>query len=88
MLEGISITKKRGAYTGREKITIWWRNQEACWENSIRKKKSQIAQEFSISRETLYQYLSSATNYQPSFGTRVVLTALGKSSKPLRSRNY
>lgn len=55
--EGIVLAKRRGAYRGRKKAlsseqVIGLRQQVAAGE-----KKSQIAREMGISRETLYQYL-------------------------------
>jgi DNA invertase Pin-like site-specific DNA recombinase len=56
-MEGIVLAKKRGAYKGR-KATL---SQEQIDEIKKRvtqgDKKSHIARDFSISRETLYQYL-------------------------------
>lgn len=55
--EGIALAKQRGAYRGRKKslsdseITVL-RQRAAAGE-----KKATLAREFSISRETLYQYL-------------------------------
>ena len=56
-MEGIALAKKRGAYKGRKPalskeqlITI----QERVAQGD---KKSQIAKDYNISRETLYQYL-------------------------------
>lgn len=56
-LEGIILAKQRGAYKGRKKalneeqITILKQYVAA------KRSKSQIAREFGISRETVYQYL-------------------------------
>jgi len=56
-MEGIALAKKRGAYKGR-KASL---SQEQVDEIKIRvdngDKKSHIARDFGISRETLYQYL-------------------------------
>jgi len=55
--EGIALAKKRGAYRGRKKAL----NNEQISRLQMRikegDKKSHIAREFGISRETLYQYL-------------------------------
>ena len=62
-MEGIALAKKRGVYKGRKpKLT-----QEQL--ENIKKalaegqKKSHIAKEFHISRETLYQYLKNSHNF-------------------------
>ena len=56
-MEGIELAKKRGAYKGR-KLAL---NHEQLSEIKQRlangDKKSAIARDFVISRETLYQYL-------------------------------
>ncbi|MBW8309713.1 MAG: recombinase family protein [Candidatus Paracaedibacteraceae bacterium] len=56
-LEGIALAKKRGAYKGRKSIL----SQEQVDKIKVRvmggDKKSHIARDFGISRETLYQYL-------------------------------
>lgn len=58
-LEGIALAKKRGAYKGRKKVL----NSEQVIDLKNRvaknKRKSEVAREFGISRETLYQYLRS-----------------------------
>lgn len=56
-MEGIALAKKRGAYKGRKAIL----SQKQIDEIKVRvmngDKKSHIARDFGISRETLYQYL-------------------------------
>ena len=56
-LEGIVLAKKRGAYKGRKKSLT----PEQAWSARQRvakgEKKSAVARDFSISRETLYYYL-------------------------------
>lgn len=56
-MEGIALAKKRRAYKGRKAVL----SQEQISEIKTRvvngDKKSQIARDFAISRETLYQYL-------------------------------
>ena len=56
-MEGIALAKKRGAYKGRKTVL----SQDQIEEIKIRvtqgDKKSHIARDFGISRETLYQYL-------------------------------
>ena len=55
--EGIELAKQRGAYRGRKKSL----NSEQVVEIKHRiaegQQKTQVAQDFGISRETLYQYL-------------------------------
>jgi len=56
-MEGIALAKKRGAYKGRKpKLTT---EQAQTLRERVKKgeRKSQVARDFSISRETLYQYL-------------------------------
>jgi DNA invertase Pin-like site-specific DNA recombinase len=55
--KGIALAKQRGAYRGRKKVlsdeqTAALRQRAAAGEQ-----KTQLAREFGISRETLYQYL-------------------------------
>ena len=55
--EGSALGKQRGAYRGRKKAlsdeqTVTLRQRAAAGEP-----KAQLAREFNISRETLYQYL-------------------------------
>ncbi len=61
-LEGIALAKKRGAYRGRKKCL----NDEEVEKLKSRvvtgESKSDIARDFGISRETLYQYLKSYHN--------------------------
>lgn len=60
-MEGIALAKKRGAYKGRKAVLS---NEQV---NAIKTciahgdKKSHIARNFGISRETLYQYLRKAS---------------------------
>jgi DNA invertase Pin-like site-specific DNA recombinase len=55
--EGIELAKQRGAYRGRKKSL----NSEQVAEITLRiadgQQKTQVARDFGISRETLYQYL-------------------------------
>ena len=54
--EGIELAKQRGAYRGRKKSL----NSEQIAEMKLRiaegQQKKQVARDFGISRETLYQY--------------------------------
>lgn len=56
-LEGIELAKQRGAYKGRKKSLTVEQIDSLKKQSSAGKKKAQIAREFGISRETLYQYL-------------------------------
>ena len=59
-LEGIALAKKRGAYKGRKKV-LTPEQIEALQERAkAGERKSQLARDFHISRETLYQYLKLA----------------------------
>lgn len=55
--EGIALAKKRGAYKGRKKSLTPDRIEELRRRVKNGEKKAQIARDFGISRETLYQYL-------------------------------
>ena len=56
-LEGIALAKKRGAYKGRKKALTFEQVQVLQQRTKSGEQKSQLAREFNISRETLYQYL-------------------------------
>jgi DNA invertase Pin-like site-specific DNA recombinase len=56
-LEGIALAKLRGAYKGRKKSLTDEQKEQLKQKVSLGGKKSHIAREFGISRETLYQYL-------------------------------
>ncbi|TAD88605.1 MAG: recombinase family protein [Alphaproteobacteria bacterium] len=55
--EGIALAKQRGAYRGRKKALTPDRVSELRRRAALGEKKAQLAREFGISRETLYQYL-------------------------------
>ena len=55
--EGIALAKQRGAYRGRKKALAPERVAELCRRAAAGEKKAQLAREFGISRETVYQYL-------------------------------
>lgn len=55
--EGIALAKKRGAYKGRKKVLSPEQVTDLRRRAQEGEKKTTLAQEFSISRETLYQYL-------------------------------
>lgn len=58
-LEGIQLAKKRGAYRGRKKSLSADQVAALCSRVAAGDKKSAIARDFGISRETVYQYLAS-----------------------------
>ena len=55
--EGIALAKQRGAYRGRKKALAPERVAELRRRAAAGEPKAQLAREFGISRETLYQYL-------------------------------
>lgn len=59
-LEGIALAKKRGAYRGRKRSLTNDQIKDLKTRASSGEQKSQIARDFGISRETLYQYLKVA----------------------------
>lgn len=59
-LEGITLAKKRGAYRGRKRSLTNDQVKDLQLRASSGEQKSQIARDFGISRETLYQYLKIA----------------------------
>ncbi len=56
-MEGIALAKKRGAYKGRKPVLSKAQIEEIRARVGNGDKKSHIARDFDISRETLYQYL-------------------------------
>lgn len=56
-MEGIALAKKRGAYKGRKAVLSKAQIEEIKTRVANGDKKSHIARDFNISRETLYQYL-------------------------------
>lgn len=56
-MEGIILAKKRGAYKGRKAVLSQEQVDEIKKRVAQGDKKSHIAHDFGISRETLYQYL-------------------------------
>ena len=56
-MEGIALAKKRGAYKGRKAILCKEQIDQIKARIMNSDKKSHIARDFGISRETLYQYL-------------------------------
>ena len=55
--EGIALAKQRGAYRGRKKSLSEAAIRELQQRLAAGASKAQVAREFGISRETLYQYL-------------------------------
>lgn len=55
--EGIDLAKKRGVYKGRKPALSPEQIDEIKMQVNRGDKKSHMAQDFGISRETLYQYL-------------------------------
>ncbi len=55
--EGIALAKKRGVYKGRKKSLAPEKIEELRRRVAAGEKKQSLAREFSISRETVYQYL-------------------------------
>lgn len=55
--EGIALAKQRGAYRGRKKSLSPEQASELCRRVKDGEKKTALAKEFGISRETLYQYI-------------------------------
>ena len=55
--EGISLAKQRGAYRGRKRSLSDAEIADIRQRIALGAKKASVAREFSISRETLYQYL-------------------------------
>lgn len=54
--EGIDLAKQRGVYRGRKKSLSEAEVAEMCRKIEAGEKKTLVAREFGISRETLYQY--------------------------------
>lgn len=55
--EGIALAKQRGAYKGRKKSLNGEQIAEMKGRVKAGEKKAQVARDYKISRETLYQYL-------------------------------
>jgi len=58
--EGIALAKQRGVYRGRKKALSAEQRVELRLRLATGEKKAQVAREYGISRETLYQYLRAA----------------------------
>lgn len=59
--EGIAAAKQRGAYTGRKPTLTAEQARELCERAAAGERKSLLAKEFGISRETVYSYLRTAS---------------------------
>ena len=57
LAEGIALAKQRGAYRGRKKALSDEQAATLRQRATAGEPKAQLAREFNISRETLYQYL-------------------------------
>jgi DNA invertase Pin-like site-specific DNA recombinase len=55
--EGIALAKKRGAFKGRKKLLTQAEVANIHQQIAAGMSKAQVAREFGISRQTLYQYL-------------------------------
>src|SRR5215216_5156170 len=55
--EGIAAAKQRGAYTGRKPALTVAQAQQLRERAAAGERKTKVAREFGISRQTLYQYL-------------------------------
>jgi len=63
--EGIALAKQRGVYRGRKKALNAAQRAELRQRLAVGEKKAQVARDFGISRETLYQYLRLAEASTP-----------------------
>ena len=59
--EGIAAARQRGAYTGRKPALTAEQARELCERAAAGERKSLLAKEFGISRETVYSYLRTAS---------------------------
>jgi len=55
--EGIALAKQRGAYRGRKRALSDADIASLKLQVAAGEKKAQVARDFGVSRETLYQYL-------------------------------
>ena len=61
-LEGIAIAKQRGAYKGRQKALADVQVAQIKERIAAGERKTRIAKDMKISRQTLYQYLRTASS--------------------------
>ena len=59
--EGIAAAKQRGVYTGRKPVLTPEQAREVRERVATGERKSALAKEFGISRETVYSYLRTAS---------------------------
>jgi len=67
--EGIALAKQRGAYRGRRKALTAEQVSKLHAGAAAGRAKADLAREFGISRETVYQYLRSAPVSEPAAGS-------------------
>jgi len=67
--EGIALAKQRGAYRGRRRALTEQQVTDLCTGAAAGRAKADLAREFGISRETVYQYLRSARVAEPAAGS-------------------
>jgi len=72
-MEGIALAKQRGAYHGRKRSLSDASVSELRKRVASGEKKTQIARDFNISRETLYKYLRENENAYPLSSTKTIL---------------
>jgi DNA invertase Pin-like site-specific DNA recombinase len=65
--EGIAAAKQRGVYTGRKPALTTEQARALCERAAAGERKSALAKEFGISRETVYSYLRAADSRPASF---------------------
>lgn len=63
--EGIELARKRGVYRGRKKALSPEKAAEMLARVVAGEQKAKVARDFSISRETLYQYLRDSSGKSP-----------------------
>lgn len=64
--EGIALAKQRGAYRGRRKSLTAEQAAQLAAQAAAGVPKAQLAREFGVSRETVYQYLRAGAAPRPS----------------------
>jgi DNA invertase Pin-like site-specific DNA recombinase len=79
--EGIALAKQRGAYRGRKKALSEAAIEAIHQRLAAGASKAQVAREFGISRETLYQYLKGTAEEVLSHGEAVIPFEHQESSK-------
>lgn len=69
--EGIAAAKQRGVYTGRKPALTPDRARELRARSAAGERKSALAREFGVSRETVYSYLRTASADTPAAAAAV-----------------